>query len=504
MTSKETTTQTTERAPIVVIMGHIDHGKSTLLDYIRKTNIVATEAGGITQHISAYEVSHKDASGAEKRITFLDTPGHEAFKGMRARGARVADIAVLVVSAEDGVKEQTLEAYRSIMDAEIPFIVAINKIDKPNANIEQTKLSLAEAGIYVEGYGGNISWCAISAKAGTGIPELLDTMLLLAEMEELTGDPEKPAEGVIIESRMDPKKGIIATLVITDGTIKKGMFAVADEALTPIRSIENFAGKTIDQASFSSPIRLTGWSIVPPVGSVVRSFPTKKLAEEAVIASKKQAATPTSTARSREDGMVTIPIVLKTDVAGTLEAIEHELGKIKKERIAIRIIQKGVGTIGESDIKIATGSSGALVIGFHTKADALAADLAFRNNVTIAHFDIIYKLTEWIEEIMKERAPHIEVAEETGSLRVIRFFSQQKEKQVIGGRVESGKIVNGSKFKIMRRDAEIGEGKIVELQQQKIKAKEVGEGTECGLMVESKFTIAERDILVPFVIVKKQ
>ena len=502
MMSKETTT-TTERAPIVVIMGHIDHGKSTLLDYIRKTNIVATEAGGITQHISAYEVSHKTSSGAEKRITFLDTPGHEAFKGMRARGARVADIAVLVVSAEDGVKEQTIEAYRSIKEADIPFIVAINKIDKTNANIEQTKLSLAEAEIYVEGYGGSISWVGISAKVGTGVPELLDTLLLLAEMEELKGTAEKPAEGVIIESRLDPKKGIIATLVITDGTIEKGMFAVAEEALTPIRSIENFAGKTIDRASFSSPIRLTGWSAVPTVGAKVYSFPTKKLAEEAIANAKKHPAA-VAAPLLRQEGVVTIPLVIKTDVAGTLEAIEHELGKLKHERVLIRIIQKGVGTIGESDVKSATGSSGAVVIGFHTKVDALAADLAFRNNVTIMHFDIIYKLTEYIEEVMKERAPHIEVAEETGTLKVIRFFSQQKEKQVIGGRVETGKIVNGAKFKIMRRDAEIGEGRIIDLQQQKIKSQEVGEGAECGVMVESKFTITERDILVPYVVVKKQ
>ena len=501
--AEKTTQQLTERAPIVVIMGHIDHGKSTLLDYIRKTDIVATEAGGITQHISAYEVSHKTTDGAEKKITFLDTPGHEAFQGMRARGARVADIAVLVVSAEDGVKEQTLEAYRAIKEAEVPFIVAINKIDKPNANMDQTKLSLAEAGIYVEGYGGDISWVGISAKVGTGVSELLDMILLQAEMEELTGNLSIPAEGVVIESRLDPKKGIVATIVITNGSVTRGMFAVAEESLTPIRSIENFAGKTLEKASFSSPIRLTGWNSVPTVGALVQTFNSKKGAEEAIANLKKQPLK-TFVRDIKEEGSVIIPIVIKTDVAGTLEAIEHEIGKLKRERIQLKIVQKGVGSIGESDIKTACGSVNTLVIGFHTKADALAADLASRNNMPIKYFDVIYKLTEWIEEVMQERAPHIQVVEPTGEVRIIRFFSQQKEKQVVGGRVETGKIINGAKFKIMRRDTEIGEGRIVELQQQKIKSKEVGEGTECGIMLESKFTIAERDILVPYIIVQKQ
>ncbi|OGZ06178.1 MAG: hypothetical protein A3C93_05640 [Candidatus Lloydbacteria bacterium RIFCSPHIGHO2_02_FULL_54_17] len=485
-------------------MGHIDHGKSTLLDYIRKTNIVAGEAGGITQHISAYEVTHKDAKGAEKRITFLDTPGHEAFKGMRARGARVADIAVLVVSAEDGVKAQTLEAYKSIIEAKIPYIVAINKIDKPNANVERTKQTLAEVGIYVEGYGGDVPFVAISAKAGTGVSELLDIMLLVAELAELTGDAEKPAEGVIIESRMDPKKGVTATLVITDGTLRRGMFAVAEDSMTSVRMMENFMGKPLDLATFSSPIRLTGWSGIPVVGTIVSSFADKKEAEGAVedamarpemVAAKEDAA---------EEGTVTVPIILKTDVAGTLEAIEHELTKLKHERVRLKVAHKGVGAVSESDIKVALGAEQYLIVAFHTKTDALAADLASRNNVTIHSFDIIYKLTEWLSEEMLRRAPHISVVEHLGELRIIRCFSQQKEKQVIGGRVTTGKVSAGAKFKIMRRDAEVGEGKVVEVQCQKIKTKEAIEGSECGLQVESKITIAERDVLVPYIVVSKQ
>ena len=491
-----------ERPPIIVIMGHIDHGKSTLLDYIRKTNVVGGEAGGITQHTSAYEVSHKNAKGVEKRITFLDTPGHEAFKGMRARGARVADIAVLVVSAEDGVKAQTLEAHKSIMEAKIPYIVAINKVDKPNANIDRTKQTLAEAGIYVEGYGGEVPWVGISAKMGTGVNELLDIMLLVAELAELKGDPKKKAEGTIIESHMNPKKGVTATLVITDGTLSRGMYAVAEDALSSVRMMENFTGSAIDSATFSSPIRLTGWSSTPAVGAIVASYETKGDAEQAIAGAK------TRPAKKHEEvakeGIVTVPIILKTDVLGTLEAIEHELAKLTHERVKLKIVHKGVGAVSESDVKVALGIIDPLIVGFHTKTDALAANLASRNGVTIHNFDIIYKLTEWLAEEMLRRAPHIEVVEQLGELRVIRCFSQQKERQVVGGKVTIGKISVGAKFKIMRRDVLVGEGKVVELQAQKIKTKEVGEGNECGLQVESRITIAERDVLVPFIVTQKQ
>ncbi len=491
------------RPPIVVIMGHIDHGKSTLLDYIRKTNIVATEAGGITQHISAYEVTHKGKEGSS-RITFLDTPGHEAFKGMRSRGASVADIAILVVSAEDGVKEQTLEAYRAIKEAEIPFIVAINKVDKPNANQETTKLSLAEAGIYVEGYGGDIPWNAISAKAGTGVSELLDTVLLVSELAELKGDHAKSAEGIVIESRMDPKVGTTATIVITDGTIEKGGFVVAEDAMAPVRMMSDFSGASIDTATFSSPIRITGWAGVPPVGAKIKLFEKKKDAEEAVAKAKRSPERAPSPQKA-EQGMVVVPLIIKADVAGTLEAIEHELAKQKHERVSLKIIQRGVGMINENDVKLALGDAAtALVIGFNTKADSPAIDLASRTGVAINHFDIIYKLTEWIEGIVKERAPHIEVTESIGEAIVLRCFSQQKERQVIGGKVRSGSIKKDSRFKIMRRDVEIGEGKVVELQQQKIKCPEVAEGAECGMMIESKITLAERDLLVPFHTVTKQ
>jgi translation initiation factor IF-2 len=491
-----------ERSPIIVIMGHVDHGKSTLLDYIRHTNIVATEAGGITQHISAYEVEHKTGDGGTRRITFLDTPGHQAFTGMRARGAKVADIAVLVVSAEDGVKAQTIEAYQAIKEAQIPFIVAINKIDKPNANPERTKQSLAEADIFVEGYGGNISFVLLSAKTGDGVDSLLDLLLLTAELEGLTGDTESPLDGVIIESRMDPKKGATATLVITNGIIKKGQFIVCDGAYAPLRVIENFQGKQVDSASFSSPVRITGWTSVPKIGARVTTVDSKKEAE-CFIDSTSPLCT-TAHQQSDDNRCVIVPIIIRADVAGTLEAIEGELMKITHPRVMLRIIAKGVGAVTENDVKLAIGSENSIILAFNVKHDALAQDLATRNAVGLYDFDIIYKLTEFMSDLVSDRAPHIEVKTALGELRVLRFFSQQKEKQVLGGHVESGKILKDARFTILRKGIEIGEGKIIELQQQKLKSPEVTEGNDCGLMVESRFTIAERDVLVPFIIEKKQ
>jgi len=501
--SEKVSAATIERPPIVVIMGHVDHGKSTLLDYIRKTNVVESEAGGITQHISAYEVTHKNEKKEDKKITFLDTPGHAAFQGMRARGARVADIALLVVSAEDGVKTQTLEAHKAILEAKIPYIVAINKIDKPNANLERTKLSLAEAEIYIEGYGGDVPFVPISAKTGDGVSDLLDVILLVAEMGELTGEPAKSAEGIVIESRMDPKKGMIATVLITDGTLKKGSFVVSEGAMMPVRMIENFLGKSVDSATFSSPVLLSGWNTVPRVGSTLTMHESKKEAEQQATLGMISSANTKENEKLPVSGIL-FPIILRADVAGSLEALEGEITKLKHERVILRIIQKGVGAISESDIKLAYGAGEPAVIAFHTKADNNAIDLAARNGVEIKKFDVIYKLTEWLEEEILRRAPHIEKDEQLGEFRIIRYFSQQKEKQVIGGAVLTGKVVHGAKFKILRRDVEIGEGRITEVQSQKVKVQEVLEGHECGLQVESKFTLAERDVLIPYTTVRTQ
>jgi translation initiation factor IF-2 len=498
----------TTRPPIIVIMGHVDHGKSTLLDYIRNTNIVAKEAGGITQHISGYEVEH-----AGKKITFIDTPGHAAFSGMRARGAKVADIAVLVVSAEDGVKTQTIEAHKSIVAAGIPFVVAINKIDKPNANVERTKQTLAENNIYLEGWGGDTSFTPISAKTGDGVNDLLDLLLLTADVADLKGDHSAPAKGVIVESKMDPKKGATATVIITDGTIKKGEYVVVAGAWAPLRMIESFVGKSVDSATFSSPVRITGWNEVPSVGTEIHIVATKREAETLATELKNAPVKTDKNAKTAkkeivDNRAVTLPLIVRADVAGSLEAIEHELAKIHHDRVKIRLISKGVGSISENDIKLAAGGTqeGAqpVVIAFTVKTDNQAASLALQKKVTVHSFDIIYKLTEFVEALVAERAPHIDVKTELGRVKILRTFSVQKDKQVIGGRVETGKIVSGAKFYILRRDHEIGEGSFIGLQQMKVESKEVAEGLDCGIQAQSKVEIAERDVLVCYIMERKQ
>jgi translation initiation factor IF-2 len=502
----------TERPPIITIMGHIDHGKSTLLDYIRKSNVVAKEAGGITQHLSAYEVAHTTKEGKTKRITFLDTPGHEAFSNMRSRGASAADIAVLVVSAEDGVKQQTLEALQSIKTAGIPFIVAITKIDKPNANVERVKQDLAEHGIYIEGYGGDIPCIPISAKSGAGVPELLDMMLLVAELAELKGDVNNPARGIVIESSLDSRKGISATLIIEDGTLRKGMFLVAEDSIAPVRIIENFLGEKINEASFSSPVRITGWQKIPTIGAPFKTYASKKEAEEAAQAysaamrpkvSANRPSTPKGEATEEDIEIVTIPLIIKTDVVGTLEAIEQEVGKLSTEKVKIKLVHKGVGTISENDVKMVAGSTEPIIIGFHTKVDGNVPPLAERYGAIIRTFDIIYKITEWLAEEVARRTPKVETEEMTGQAEILKVFSKNKNKQVIGGRVTHGSLAVKAIIKIIRRGHEIGRGKILELQRQKLSTDRVIEGNEFGTMIESKIEIARGDVIESFVLTQK-
>ena len=510
-----------ERPPIITIMGHIDHGKSTLLDYIRKSNIVAGESGGITQHLSAYEVIHPAKEGGTKTITFLDTPGHQAFSNMRSRGANIADIAVLVVSAEDGVKQQTTEAWKCIKDAGIPYIVAITKIDKPNANVERVKQDLAEHEIYIEGYGGEVPCISISAKSGAGVPELLDMMLLVAELAELKGDKTKPAEGVVIESSLNPKRGISATLIVEEGTLKKGSFIVAEDSVAPVRMMESFLGKNIDEASFSSPIRITGWQKIPTIGAPFKTYPSKKEAETAVESylsgirhAKQQAGaktpkikTPPAQTPEGEEGeevqVVTIPLIIKTDVVGTLEAIEKEIGNLDTEKVKIKLVQKGVGTISENDVKTVAGSQEPIIIGFHVNVDGSVPQLAERYGAIVKTFDIIYKITEWLREEIVRRTPKVETEEMTGQAEILKMFSKNKNKQVVGGRVSKGVLKIKSIVKIIRREHEIGRGKILELQRQKLPADEVIEGNEFGTMIDSKIEIARGDVIESFVLTQK-
>jgi translation initiation factor IF-2 len=498
----DTKNQKTNRPPVVVVMGHVDHGKSTLLDYIRKSNIVDKEAGGITQHISAYEVIHKDENGIDKKITFLDTPGHEAFSKMRARGAYAADIAILVVSAEDSVKAQTLEAYNTIIESKIPYIVAINKIDKANANIEKTKMDLVEKGIYLEGMGGDIPFSPISAIKGTGVSELLDMILLVADLNDFTADATVGASGVIIESNRDPKRGITATCLIKNGTVKNGMFVVAGNSIVATRIMENFLGKMIKEATFSSPIRLVGFDSLPEVGTTFETFSTKKEAEKYVAEVSDLLDKKINPRNEKFEGKI-IPIIIKTDVSGTIEALEKEMAKLNTPDISFKIISCGVGAISETDLKMASSDSESVIVGFTVKMDAGARDLNETLKVKVETFDIIYKLTDYLKELVEERRPRQETQEVTGAVKILKTFSSTKDKQVIGGKVTEGRITLGGIVRIMRRENEIGRGKIVELQSGKIKAKEVIEGNECGMQVESKVDISGGDVLEAFITVIK-
>jgi translation initiation factor IF-2 len=499
MNKENLQSHTVTRPPIVVVMGHVDHGKSTLLDYIRKTNVVGGESGGITQAISAYEVSHKDEHGKDRLITFLDTPGHEAFSKMRARGAMAADIAILVVSAEDSVKAQTLEAYNTIIESKTPYIVAINKIDRPNANIEKTKMDLVEKGIYLEGMGGDIPFVTISAKEGTNVNDLLDMVLLVADLHEFTGTGEVSASGVIIEAHREPKRGISAIAVIKNGTLKSGMFVASGSAIVTTRILENFLGHPVKEATFSSPIRLVGFESMPEVGNTFVSFKTKKEAENYVQEIKDEEQNTPREEKIVQTGKL-IPLIIKTDVMGTIEALEKEIIKLNRDGISFKIISKGVGSINESDLKMANVNKESIIVGFNAKMDNGARELNESLKVNVETFNIIYKLVEWLETIVEERRPRQEIVEVTGTLKVLKTFGSTKEKQVVGGRVTTGRITLDGNVRIIRRDFEIGRGRIVGLEQNKLKSKEVLEESEAGVLVESKIDIAPGDVLEAFII----
>jgi translation initiation factor IF-2 len=430
---------------------------------------------------------------------------------MRNRGASIADIAILVVSAEDGVKTQTMEAWKTATEANIPVIVAINKIDKPNANIEKTKIELAEHEIYLENYGGQTPCVEISAKVGTGVDNLLSLILLIAEMNELKANTEEPASGYVIEANLDSKRGMLATLIIKNGTLTKGMVVMVGEAMCACRIIENFKGEMVNELSFPSPARIVGFDKLPKVGSLFQAFLNKKEALEYIELykeeSRKSEDKNKNNIREENQNKKIIPIFLKADVAGTLEAIEKEVLKIRCKINAdcaeFKIIGSGVGPISESDIKNIAGNEDTLVIGFNVKADRSAIDTAEKRGIQIGFFDIIYKMTEWLETEIENRRPKIETIETTGKAKILRAFSRTKERQILGGRVTEGKIVLNGTIKIMRRDFEIGRGKIVNLEKNKTKVSSVDEGSEFGMMIESKFEIAENDVIELFSIEQK-
>ena len=480
------------RPPIIAVMGHIDHGKSSLLDYIRKENVVAGEAGGITQHVSAYIALHNG-----RQVTFLDTPGHEAFKALRERGAAAADIAILVVAADEGVMPQTVDALTAIKDAHIPFIVAITKIDKNNADIERTKNSLLEHEIFIEGLGGDIAYMPISSKTGEGVSELLDLVLLTADIAEIMADSSLSATGFVLESTQDPKRGSSSTLVIKDGSLELHGFVVAGDAYAPIRFIENFNGARIEHAGPSEPIRISGFNKLPIAGSLFSIAKNKKEAEVLAKANSKEITTSPEHEASAE-GITELPLIVKADVAGSVDAIIHELAKITHERGIVRIVSSGVGSVSENDIKTANASKGT-IIAFNVGTDTIACELAQRDAIQILSFSIIYELSAKVKELLEKCVPVIAVERELGRAKVLRTFSSDAKKQVLGLRYVSGILSVGNQIRIIRHDSEIARGSIANLQQARADVKEIKIEGEFGAEIEARENASPGDEIIAFI-----
>lgn len=503
MTNQETKNEKVFiRPPIVVVMGHIDHGKTKILDWYRQTKVVEQESGGITQHIGAYEVEHKG-----RKITFIDTPGHEAFSKMRSRGANVADIAVLVVAADEGIKPQTKEAIDIIQKNNLTYVVAINKTDKPEANIDRIKQQLAEANILVESYGGKIPSVQISAKTGENMDDLLEVLLLLAELENLTAQPEKPGEGVVIEAHLDPKKGITSTLLLRDGGLKIGDTLVVGNSVETIKIFEDFLARPIEKAGPSSPVRIIGLAKTPLVGDTFRAFGSKDEAEEFAKTVVREDKKPRLklTKAEEEEGKPVFNLIIKADVLGSKEVLEESLKKIESSTIGLSILKSEVGNINETDIKSALATKLVTVIGFKVKVDASARELAERNNIRIVVGDVIYKVLDDVKGKMQEMIPPTVNRVDLGKAKILKIFSakggaasggkREGSKQVVGGRVEEGVIQKGAKIDIKRFREVVGTGTILELQRGKQPTDEVLKGSEFGVLADSKTQIQEGDVL---------
>jgi translation initiation factor IF-2 len=469
------------RPPIVVVMGHVDHGKTTLLDYIRKTKVAEKEAGGITQSIGAYEIEKNG-----HKITFIDTPGHEAFTKIRQRGAHVADIGILVVAADDGVQPQTQEAIAILQNSQTPFIVAINKIDKNNADIERTKSDLLKNGVLLEGFGGNVPWHPISAKQGDGVDELLDLIILMSQMENLSYNPKNQAKGFILEAKVDSKKGILVSVIVTDGTLYEQDNIVTQTACGKIKALYDFLGNRVKSLEPSSPALILGFEQLPMVG---QSFVAGNMELEA-YQNKVPQSRPKMEVSELEDKDKFIPVILKADVFGSLEALTHIIESLDVQGKKFKIVFQEIGEITDGDVKDAKASS-AIIVGFNTKVTKSAQNLARSQNVLIITSDIIYRITEALEEVVKNSYQN----NQGPSMEVLAVFSQKNKKQLIGGRIISGTYTLNQKFNIIRGGENIGSGKVISLQQNKLATKKVSEG-EFGMMVESSVTIQVGDILV--------
>ncbi|MDO8529592.1 MAG: translation initiation factor IF-2 [bacterium] len=478
------------RPPVVTILGHVDHGKTTLLDTIRKTNIAAKEAGGITQHISAYQVKKKG-----KWVTFVDTPGHEAFSAMRERGASIADIAVLVVAADDGVMPQTKEVISYLKEKKMPVIVAINKIDKPQANVAKVKQALADNGIVIEEWGGDVICAEISAKSGIGIDKILDDILLVAEVQDFRADFKRDGLAIVLESHLDPNKGPVATILVKTGVLKVGQDITAGNSSGRIRKIEDFSGRSLKIAEPSMPITIMGLGTVPKVNDVLQISSKKYHSQAKSQNGERKSLKDQRAAELSGDSVKRLKIILKADVGGSLEAIEQIISTIKSEEVAVQYIETGVGNITESDVKIAE-SAKAVIFGFNVIATAVAKRLAERSLVEIKIYTIIYEIVAEVKRMLSKLIPAEIIRTDLGTLKVLAIFKTGKKDMIIGGRVSEGKMIKGKNIEIKRNGEIVGQGKLDNLQQNKANTEEVGQGNECGVTFEGSVKIKENDTLI--------
>jgi len=490
------------RPPVVVVLGHVDHGKSSLLEAIKDLKITSKESGGITQHIGAYEIEHQG-----KKITFIDTPGHEAFSAMRSRGAGVADIAVLVIAGEEGVRPQTKEAISHIKKTKIPMIVAINKMDKSEANPEKVKRELVKEDVLVESMGGKIPSIEVSAKTKKGISELLEMILLVAEMEDLKADISKPAEGTIIESRLDSNRGPTATLILQNGVLKRGDILGTNSTAGRIKILEDFLGKKIENGLPAIPLIVLGLEEVPVVGEECKSFSNAEEAKKGIKMKKKEL---TPEVFDIGPNQKVLNLILKADVFGSLEAVEEVLknlpyisDKDKEEKVLLRILKAEVGEINETDVKLAK-SAKAKIIGFRIKTNKIAKNLALREKITIVNFDVIYGLVQAVRTLLEKLAGPKILRVDLGKIKILEIFKTDKNRQIIGGKVVGGNIKRGAFVDVLRAEKKIGSGKIVGLQKNKKNIDEVAKGQECGVLYEGDVKIEEKDILAAYIEEKKK
>ena len=491
------------RAPVVVVMGHVDHGKTSLLDYIRNAHVASGEAGGITQHIGAYQVQING-----KPITFLDTPGHEAFTSMRARGAMVTDIAILVVAAEDGIMPQTVESINHAKAAEIPIIVAINKMDKPEANPERIKQQLTEYGLVAEEWGGDTIICPISAKTGMGIDNLLEMVTLTAEVAELKANPNRAAQGTVIEARLDKGRGPVATLLVQNGTLHQGDIIIAGTAVGRVRAMVDDKGGRLTDAGPSVPVEITGLSEVPGAGNTFNAVADERLARELVEQRKEEAKAKANApiqkvsledlfSQIQAGEVKDLNIIVKADVQGSAEAVKSSLEKLSNDEVRVRVIHSGVGAISESDVMLAATSK-AIIVGFNVRPDAAARDSAARSNVDMRMYRVIYDAINEVEAAIKGMlAPKFKEVD-LGRAEVRNVFRITGVGMVAGCYVTEGKVQRGAQMRLLRDNIVIYDGAIASLQRFKDSVKEVAQGYECGITFEKFQDIKVGDIIEAF------